>query len=128
LGGTSIYGSSPSNPGLAATGLQNGQDVSALTGLFNTFGISSTSSVGSYSLSVGGALTNPNYTVTSTVNGQWVVTPVFLPIFSSAILPDAWLIHSAFLSWEGFVGAYDPESADFVSGAPTVFMEDARWR
>ena len=33
LGGTSTYGSSPSNPGLSASGLQNGQDASVLAGL-----------------------------------------------------------------------------------------------
>ncbi len=34
-GGSSIYGQSPSNPGLSANGLKNGQDVDALTGLSN---------------------------------------------------------------------------------------------
>ncbi len=75
LGGSSGYGSSPSNPGLSATGLQNGQNVSALTGLSNSFGISNTSNAGSYTLDVAGTLTNSNYTVTSTTNGSWTVNP-----------------------------------------------------
>jgi hypothetical protein len=73
LGGSSILGSSPANPGLSATGLQNGQNVSALTGLRNSFGITSTSSAGNYMLEVAGALTNPNYTVAGTSNGSWIV-------------------------------------------------------
>jgi hypothetical protein len=73
LGGSSNYGSSPSNPGLSATGLQNGQSVNVLTGLSNSFGITSTSAVGSYTLHVIGTLTNPNYSLTGTNNGIWTV-------------------------------------------------------
>ncbi|MGA2293474.1 beta strand repeat-containing protein, partial [Bradyrhizobium sp.] len=73
LGGSSTYGSSPANPGLSATGLQNGDTVSALTGLGNSFGISNTSNAGSYTLSVAGTLTNSNYTVASTTSGSWTV-------------------------------------------------------
>jgi len=73
LGGSSAYGTSPSNPGLSATGLQNGQSVSVLTGLRNSFGISNTSSAGNYTLEVVGTLTNPNYTVVSASNGNWIV-------------------------------------------------------
>ncbi len=77
LGGTSVYGSSPTNPGLAATGLQNGENVGVLTGLSNSFGITSTSSVAGspYPLSVVGVLSNPNYTVTARIAGSWTVTP-----------------------------------------------------
>jgi len=80
LGGSSSYGSSPANPGLSATGLQNGQDVSALTGLRNSFGITNTSNAGGYTLDVGGALTNSNYTVTSTHSGSWTVNPVTVSV------------------------------------------------
>jgi hypothetical protein len=76
LSGSSIYGSSPANPGLSATGLQNGETVSVLSGLRNSFGVTSTSSTGSYALDVAGTLANPNYTVASTNNGSWVVNPV----------------------------------------------------
>jgi len=73
LGGSSTYGSSPANPGLSATGLQNGQNVGVLTGLSNSFGISNTSNAGSYTLDVSGALTNANYMVTGTTSGTWTV-------------------------------------------------------
>jgi len=74
LGGSSVFGSSPANPGLSATGLQNGQGVNVLTGLYNPFGITSTSKIGSYILSVGGVLTNGNYVLAGTVPGTWTVT------------------------------------------------------
>jgi MBG domain (YGX type) len=79
LGGSSTFGSSPSNPGLSATGLQNGQSVNVLTGLSNSFGITSTSAVGSYTLQVIGTLTNPNYSLTGTNNGIWTVNPGSTP-------------------------------------------------
>jgi len=75
LGGSSTYGASPANPGLSATGLQNGQGIGALAGLSNSFGIGSTSNAGSYVLSVIGALTNSNYTVSATNTGSWTVNP-----------------------------------------------------
>lgn len=86
MGGTSVFGSSPTNPGLSATGLQNGENVSVLTGLSNSFGITSTSNVagGSYTLSVVGVLSNPNYTVTARIPGSWIVTPS--PSVDSALL------------------------------------------
>jgi filamentous hemagglutinin family protein len=73
LGGSSILGSSPANPGLSAAGLQNGQGVNVLTGLYNSFGITSASKIGNYALSVGGALTNGNYTIASAIPGTWTV-------------------------------------------------------
>jgi hypothetical protein len=76
LGGSSIYGSAPSNPGLSATGLQNGQSVGVLTGLANSFGVSASSRVGSYVMNVVGALTNANYTLTSTKSSDWTVMPL----------------------------------------------------
>jgi filamentous hemagglutinin family protein len=75
-GGSSTLGSSPSNPGLSATGLQNGQNVGVLTGLRNSFGVTDSSTAGQYTLNLTGALTNPNYTVVSTTPGTWVVTPL----------------------------------------------------
>ncbi|MBI1204796.1 MAG: filamentous hemagglutinin N-terminal domain-containing protein [Rhodopseudomonas sp.] len=81
-GGTSIYGESPANPGLSASGLQNGQDVSVLTGLSNSFGIGPTTGVvnGGYTLSVLGTLTNANYTVTTRNTGTWTVTPAQITV------------------------------------------------
>ncbi|OYU90689.1 MAG: hypothetical protein CFE29_07565 [Bradyrhizobiaceae bacterium PARB1] len=79
-GGTSIYGGSPSDPGFSAAGLQNGQDVSVLTGLSNTFGIDRFSSAGNHTLSVAGDLTNRNYTITGRSTGIWVVTPAPLTV------------------------------------------------
>jgi filamentous hemagglutinin family protein len=85
LGGASTYGTSPSDPGLSATGLQNGQAVGVLTGLSNSFGVDNTTNVGSYTLSVAGALSNPNYTVTGTNTGTWVVSPKALTIDISSL-------------------------------------------
>jgi len=76
LSGSSIYGASSSNPGLSATGLQNGESASVLTGLSNSFGISKTSAAASYVLSVTGTLANPNYVVAGTVSGTWLVYSV----------------------------------------------------
>jgi filamentous hemagglutinin family protein len=83
LGGSSTYGSSPANPGLSATGLQNGQDASVLTGLRNSFGIISTTGAGSYAMNVAGALTNPNYTVIGTRTGTWTVAALRGPVGSN---------------------------------------------
>nr|WP_050781049.1 autotransporter-associated beta strand repeat-containing protein [Bradyrhizobium sp. ORS 278] len=73
LGGASLYGETSFNPGIAATGLQNGDTVSALTGLSNSFGITSQTPVGSYTLSVAGTLTNPNYVVAGISPATWYV-------------------------------------------------------
>ena len=75
LGGSSTYGSSPLDPGLTANGLQNGESITVLTGLSNSFGITRDSDARSYALNVQGTLTNSNYVVQSTVNGTWVVNP-----------------------------------------------------
>ena len=80
LGGTSVYGASPVNPGLSASGLQNGQDINALTGLSNSFGITRFTSAGSHTVSVAGALTNTNYIVQSTVDGSWTVNRASLTV------------------------------------------------
>jgi filamentous hemagglutinin family protein len=73
-GGSSIYGQSQANPGLSATGLQNGQSVAVLTGLSNSFGITSMTDAGDHTLSVVGTLTNNNYRVTRH-DGTWTVNP-----------------------------------------------------
>jgi filamentous hemagglutinin family protein len=85
LGGSSTYGGSPADPGLSATGLQNGQTVSVLTGLNNSFGIDNTTGAGSYTLSVAGTLSNPNYTVAGTNTGTWIVNPKALTIDVSSL-------------------------------------------
>ena len=84
-GGTSVYGSSPSNPGFTATGLVNSQTTSVLTGLSNSFGINSASDVGSspYTLAVSGILSNANYSITARNTAAWTVTPA--PITVSEI-------------------------------------------
>lgn len=83
LGGSSTYGSSPSNPGLSATGLQNGETVSLLTGLSNSFAVSNMTNAGTYTLSVMGALTNSNYTLAGTNAGSWMVNPA--PVVVTAL-------------------------------------------
>jgi filamentous hemagglutinin family protein len=80
LGGTSTYGASPANPGLSATGLQNGQNVSVLSGLSNSFGVGNASNAGTYTLSVAGSLTNTNYILASTNNGTWTVNPASISV------------------------------------------------
>ena len=82
LGGTSVYGSAPANPGLAATNLQNGEGVDVLTGLSNSFGILKTSNVAGspYVLTVDGKLSNPNYTINATHAGSWIVTPALISV------------------------------------------------
>jgi hypothetical protein len=84
LGGFSTFGTAPTNPGLIAIGLQNGQNVSVLTGLRNSFGITSDSRAGTYVLNVVGALTNPNYRVTSVSSGSWTVAPLRGPTSDSS--------------------------------------------
>jgi hypothetical protein len=76
LSGWSFYGLSPTNPGLTAIGLQNGESIAALTGLFNSFGITNTTKPGSYTIGVGGTLTNPNYILVGTTSGTWSVSPL----------------------------------------------------
>ena len=71
--GSSYYGDSPANPGISATGLVDGDTESVLTGLGNSFGITATTPAGAYTLTVTGALTNPDYTVSSFVSGVWTV-------------------------------------------------------
>ncbi len=75
LGGSSIYGDSPTNPGISCSDLVNGETVSVLTGLSNSFGITSstTASTTPYTLTVTGSLTNMNYTISSIVDGFWTV-------------------------------------------------------
>ncbi len=80
LGGTSVYGDSPSNPGLSATNLASFDSVSALTGLSNSFGITSASTVNTYTTNVAGTLSNGNYNVTTTNTGSWSVTPKILTV------------------------------------------------
>jgi filamentous hemagglutinin family protein len=74
IGGSSTYGSSPSNPGLSVTGLVNGQTSAVLSGLSSTFGITSRTGIGSYVLNVTGSLTNPNYKLVGTNIAIWAVT------------------------------------------------------
>ncbi|WP_018259682.1 MBG domain-containing protein [Methylobacterium sp. WSM2598] len=58
--GASIYGERPTDPGLAASGLQGGQGVEVLTGLSNSFGITARTGVADspVTLTVAGTLTN----------------------------------------------------------------------
>lgn len=45
-----------------------------MTGLFSLFGITGMSGPGSYTIGVGGTLTNPNYTLVGTTPGTWSVS------------------------------------------------------
>ena len=79
-GGGSIYGQTPANPNLSATGLQGGQSVVLLTGLSNSFGITGQSNAGAYTLTVQGTLTNANYTVAAANKGTFTVAQRALAI------------------------------------------------
>ncbi|MCM8731056.1 MBG domain-containing protein [Hephaestia sp. GCM10023244] len=74
LGGSSIYGNGGANPGLSASNLASFDTAAALTGLSNSFGITGTTSVGTYGLDVIGTLTNPNYVLSTRTSGSWSVT------------------------------------------------------
>ena len=80
LGGTSTYGDSPTNPGLAASGLVNGDTVAALSGLANSFGVTASTAPGPLGVAVRGALANSNYTLIGTVSGTWTINPEALTI------------------------------------------------
>ncbi len=129
LGGASTFGVSPLNPGLSAAGLQNGQNVSVLTGLRNSFGITGSSSVGTHTLDVAGTLTNPNYTVASVSPGSWIVSPVpalrgsladgsshFIPGMSVAVPPTNGSL-SALNGLAGASGNVDPGNHGSVGGS-----------
>ncbi|WNO54047.1 MBG domain-containing protein [Stakelama saccharophila] len=73
LGGSSIYGEAPADPGFAATNLASFDTVAALTGLASSFGIDGTTDAGSYTLTVDGALTNGNYVIDARTAGTWTV-------------------------------------------------------
>uniref|UniRef100_UPI0035CB8655 beta strand repeat-containing protein n=1 Tax=uncultured Methylobacterium sp. TaxID=157278 RepID=UPI0035CB8655 len=75
--GASVYGDTPADPGLSASGLQGGQGVGVLAGLSNSFGLTAASGVAGspYALSVAGTLTNGNYTVTARTGGSFTITP-----------------------------------------------------
>jgi filamentous hemagglutinin family protein len=92
LGGSSTYGASSANPGLSATGLQNGENVSALWGLSNSFGVTPFSNAGNYTTRVGGTLLNPNYTLVGTNTGTWTVNPapVSVTALSGSSLYGLW--------------------------------------
>ncbi|UNK53486.1 two-partner secretion domain-containing protein [Rahnella aceris] len=80
--GSSTYGAPPVQPALSAIGLVNGQDVSVLSGLSST-GISGTTNVGTHVVRVEGVLTNGNYRVTQTSDGQWIVAPRALAVIAN---------------------------------------------
>ena len=86
-GGSSNYGDSPANPGLSSAGLANGEPGSVLTGLYNSFGINASTPPGVYTLTVEGALTNGNYTLTATATGVWTVNkrPITITAVSKTI-------------------------------------------
>ena len=80
LGGTSMIGESPANPGLQILGgtLANNDTLNSL-GFTNAFGITSSTAVGSYALLVNGSAAN--YLLTK-LSGQWLVNqrPVIAPL------------------------------------------------
>ena len=115
--GSSIYGGSPANPGLSATGLQHGETVDVLSGLFNSFGITNLNNVGSYVLSVAGKLTNANYGITALNTGTWGVIPATLTYVAD---PSTQFVGSTFSAFTGTVTGFvhGQNLASATSGLP----------
>ena len=119
LGGSSTYGASPGNPGLSVTGLQNGQNASVLTGLSNSFGIADTTNAGSYTLTVAGRLTNPNYAVTSAIPGSWTVNPA--PVTVTALGGSSTYGASPANSGLSATGLQNGQNASVLTGLSNSF-------
>jgi filamentous hemagglutinin family protein len=118
IGGTSIYGDSPANSGLSATNLAGFDTVTALTGLSNSFGIDSTTTVAAYTLSVAGALTNGNYNVTSTGTGTWEVTTKALTVTANDLnktFGDTYTFAGTEFETLGLINGDTVTSASFAS-------------
>ncbi|MEW6640180.1 MAG: YDG domain-containing protein [Pseudomonadota bacterium] len=126
-GGTSVFGTSPANPGLSASGLRNGEGVAVLTGLSNSFGITSMSSVAGspYVLNVVGVLSNPNYTIVARNSGLWTVTAptnTGSSTLASTVVRD--MFDVAFWSVGGMPVSVAAAEPSFHTG---VIYEDARF-
>jgi hypothetical protein len=124
LGGTSVYGASPSNPGLSASGLQNGESVGVLSGLTNSFGITGTSGVGSspYTLTVTGTLDNANYNITARNSGSWTVTPADITVTTqSASTVANGVFNSTPWFMESIMTAFGAETAFGAGAGMTIF-------
>jgi len=120
-GGTSVYGTAGTNPGLSAAGLQNGEDVSVLTGLANSFNLEQWSNAGTYVLTVDGTLANPNYAVTGTVSGTWIINPVVTTVTVTAndALRGFGLPNPVFTaSVQGLLGDPNPVMDGFTFSTP----------
>ncbi|WP_059412904.1 GLUG motif-containing protein [Cupriavidus basilensis] len=117
-GGLSTYGDTNQiNPGLTANGLVNGQDVSVLTGLTNSFGINHGTNAGSHTLRVNGTLTNGNYTVTEARDGTWIVDPAHLLITANNAIRIANGIPYQGGNGVGYTGFVNGEDASVLEGA-----------
>ncbi|MGO4715081.1 YDG domain-containing protein [Bradyrhizobium sp. 2TAF24] len=126
LGGTSVFGTSPANPGLSASGLQNGESIAVLTGLTNSFDINSTSSVAGspYVLNVVGVSSNPNYTIVARNAGLWTVTA---PTNSDASTLASTFVRETFDIAAAGGGRPEPATVDVVSSGTGVVFEDRRF-
>ncbi len=77
---TITYGAAPSNNGISATGLVNGDTVSVLSGVTYTYSYHQYDDIGSYTITPGGTITATNYTVTEINNGTLTVNQAPLKI------------------------------------------------
>jgi filamentous hemagglutinin family protein len=118
LGGTSVYGQSPANPGLGYSGLVNGETASVITGLFNTLNITNTTGVGVYNAGIGGTLTNPNYFVFSSIPGGWQVTRAPVTVTYTAN-PLSSVYGNAIASLNGTTNAAGLVNGDTLAGVTT---------
>ncbi|WP_454731262.1 MULTISPECIES: GLUG motif-containing protein [Cupriavidus] len=115
--GRSIYGDAPTNPGLTAEGLVNGQNIGVLAGLTNSFGINHGTNAGSHTLRVNGTLTNGNYLVTEARDGTWIVDPAHLLITANNATRIANGIPYHGGNGVGYTGFVNGEDASVLEGA-----------
>lgn len=116
ISGRSTYGDSGLvDPGLTATGLADGEDVSVLTGLANSLGIDNTTNAGSHVLTVTGTLANGNYIVMERHDGSWTVDPARLVVTANDAhkVPDGTVFQGGNgVSYQGFVNGEDASTLE----------------
>ena len=139
IGGNSIYGENPSNPGIDFEGLPSGIDFSIFDDLHNNFSITSTTPAGSYILDVEGEFNDSNYDLIRN-SGTWVVskaTGSFIDIpnlyitytpsltLSDIELPEgySWNSPETLLNagnYQNFAATYTDPSGNYTSASGTL--------
>ncbi|HRQ87362.1 MAG TPA: MBG domain-containing protein, partial [Bacteroidia bacterium] len=123
-GGSSVYGQSPANPGLSADNLAHFDSIADLTGLYNSFGITSTTGAGVYTLNVLGTLTNPNYDVIGRVPGIWTVGQAALTITPHQAFR---FVHQPNPPFSVFANGFQPGDGFWSLGGDLGYLTDANY-